>query len=218
MALIDVSMPLAPGMVVWDDGPIRVERTMAIAAGDPVNLTELELTVHTGTHVDAPLHFVDGAPSIEQLPPDLFVGPALVVDATAAERRIDGGLVEDLVPPGTERVLFKTRNAALWDLGRFSPDHVCLDLTGARAAVERGVRLAGIDYLSIGDEEAHRALFSAGVAALEGLDLRGVEPGSYRLICLPLLIPGSDGAPARAFLERRRGNQPGRRYATSPRN
>src|SRR5262245_13779925 len=114
-------------MIVWDDAPIRVERTLAIAAGDVCNETELGLSVHTGTHVDAPLHFVDGASPIDSLPPELFVGPAEVVDAQAAERRIDGALVAELVPQGTERVLFKTRSARLWDLAGFSEEYVCLD-------------------------------------------------------------------------------------------
>jgi len=201
VALIDVSVPLRPNMIVWDDAAIRVERTLAIAAGDVCNETELGLSVHTGTHVDAPLHFVDGAPPIDSLPPELFVGPAEVVDAQAAERRIDGALVAELVPQGTERVLFKTRSARLWDLAGFSEDYVCLDASGAAALVERGVRLAGIDYLTIGDEEAHRVLFRGGIVALEGLDLRAVGPGAYRLVCTPVLIAGADGAPARALLE-----------------
>jgi len=188
-------------MAVWDDAAIRVERTLAIAAGDVCNETELGFSVHTGTHVDAPLHFVDGAPSIDSLPPELFVGPAEVVDARSAEHRIDGALVAELVRSGVERVLFKTRSAALWDLNRFSEEYVCLDASGAAALVERGVRLAGIDYLTIGDQEAHRTLFRAGVVALEGLDLRAVEPGAYGLVCTPVLIAGSDGAPARALLE-----------------
>jgi arylformamidase len=165
-----------------------------------VNLTEIGLTVHTGTHVDAPLHFVDGAPAIEEIPLATWNGPVLVVDATRAERRIDDRLVRELVPRGTERVLFKTRSAELWELPTFSADYVCLDASGAAAAVELGVyrrhRLP-----DIGDEEAHRTLFRAGVVALEGLDLRPVGPGPYRLVCLPLLIPGADGAPARAVLE-----------------
>ncbi len=121
VALIDISVALRPRMAVWDDAAIRVERTLAIAAGDVCNETELGLSVHTGTHVDAPLHFVDGAPSIDSLPPELFVGPAEVVDARSAEHRIDGALVAELVRPGVERVLFKTRSAALWDLNRSSP-------------------------------------------------------------------------------------------------
>jgi len=200
--LIDVSVPIRRGMIVWENDPIRIERTMAIASGGLVNLTELAFSVHTGTHVDAPCHFVDGAPSIEAIAPATLVGPALVVDAAFVERWIDAAAIDRLaLPPGTERVLFKTASAALWDADGFSPEHVCLDASGAEALVSLGIRLAGIDYLSIGDTDAHRVLLGAGVVALEGLDLRRVEPGAYRLLCLPLLIPGSDGAPARALLE-----------------
>lgn len=197
---IDISVPLRPGMIAWQDGPVRVEQTLAIAAGDPVNLTEIAFPVHTGTHVDAPRHFVDGAAPLDEVGLDPFNGPADVVDATAAESRIGAELVAAVVPAGTERVLFKTRSAALWDMPGFSPEHVCLDEGGAAALARLGVRLAGIDYLSIGDEEAHRTLFRAGIPALEGLDLRAVAPGRYRLACLPLSIPGADGAPARAVL------------------
>lgn len=198
---IDISVPLRAGMPTWGDDPIRIEQTYAIARGDVVNMTEIAFSVHTGTHVDAPRHFVDGAAALHDIPLERWSGEALVVDAAAAECRIDGALVRELVPRGTERVLFKTRSAALWDIDRFSTDYVCLDPDGAAAAVALGVRLAGIDYLTIGDEEAHRVLFRAGVVALEGLDLRPVAPGRYRLTCLPLHIHGCDGAPARAVLE-----------------
>lgn len=200
MEAIDISVPLRIGMPVWDDEAIRIEQTHAIARGDVVNMTEIGFSVHTGTHVDAPCHFVDGAPALDEIPLSRWSGEALVVDATATERRIGGDLVRALVPPGTERVLFKTRSAALWDRSGFSREYVCLDPSGATAAVELGLRLAGIDYLTIGDEEAHRILFRAGIVALEGLDMRRVAPGRYRLLCLPLNLPGADGAPARAVL------------------
>lgn len=203
VALIDISVPIRPGMPVYDDDPdVHVERAESIAQGDSANITKLKLGAHTGTHVDAPLHFIDGAPAIEKLPLEALVGPALVVDATAAEGSIDAALLESLdIPPGTDRLLLKTNNSRLWDLDRFSHDFVCLDESGARVLVDRGVRLVGIEYLSIGDERAHEVLLGAAVVPLEGLDLRAVEPGSYRLYCLPLLILGSDGAPARALLE-----------------
>ena len=105
------------------------------------------------------------------------------------------------VPAGAERVLFKTRNSKLWASDEFTRDFVRLDGSGARYLIERGVRLVGIDYLSIGDHDAHEALLSNGVVALEGVNLGEVEPGAYRLVCLPLKVVGSDGAPARALLE-----------------
>jgi arylformamidase len=191
--IIDVSVPVRPGMVTYPGDPeVRLERVSSIAEGASANISRLDFGVHSGTHVDAPLHFVDGGAGAEALSLDVLVGPCLVVD----------GLDAAEVPAGTERVLFKTANSALWELDEFSEDFVKLDGEKARALVGRGLRLVGIDYLSIGDEDAHHVLLEAGVVAVEGLDLRGVEPGEYRLVCAPLKLVGSDGAPARVFLLR----------------
>jgi arylformamidase len=191
--IIDVSVPVRPGMITYPGDPeVRLERVSSIGDGDVVNLSRLDLGVHSGTHVDAPLHFLDGGRSVETLPLDVLVGPCVVVD----------GLDPAAVPAGAERVLFKTPNSRLWERAEFSEDFVALDAEAARALVERGVRLAGIDYLSIGDEEAHRILLGAGVVAVEGLDLREVEPGEYRLVCAPLKLEGAEGAPARVLLLR----------------
>ena len=193
MQIIDVSVPVRPGMVTYPGDPeVRLERVSSIAAGDVANLSRLDLGVHSGTHVDAPLHFVEGAPSVETLPLDVLVGPCIVV----------AGLDPAAVPAGAERVLFKTANSRLWERDEFSDDFVKLDGEAAGALVRRGVRLVGIDYLSIGDEEAHHVLLGAGVVAVEGLDLRDVEPGEYRLVCAPLKLVGAEGAPARVLLLR----------------
>ena len=193
MQIIDVSVPVRPGMVTYPGDPeVRLERVSSIADGALANLSRLDLGVHSGTHIDAPLHFVDGGASVEALPLDVLVGPCVVVD----------GLDAAAVPRGAERVLFKTPNGRLWERGEFSEDFVALDGEAARALVELGVRLVGIDYLSIGDEEAHRALLGAGVVAIEGLDLREVDPGEYRLVCAPLKLEGAEGAPARVLLLR----------------
>jgi arylformamidase len=191
--IIDVSVPVRPGMITYPGDPeVRLERVSSIADGDVVNLSRLDLGVHSGTHVDAPLHFVDGGPSVETLPLDVLVGPCVVVE----------GLDVAAVPPGAERVLFKTPNGRLWEREEFTEDFAELDGEAARALVAGGVRLVGIDYLSIGDEEAHRILLGAGVVAVEGLDLREVEPGEYRLVCAPLKLVGAEGAPARVLLLR----------------
>jgi len=200
MEIIDISVRVEPGMVTYPGDPtVTLERVAALADGDVVNLSRLELGAHTGTHVDAPVHFIEGAPAIEALPLDALFGPARVLDLTAAVR-LDSAVFAGVELP--ERVLLKTRNSELWSRGSFAEDALELDGGAARALVDAGVRLVGIDYLSIGDEEAHRVLLAAGVVPVEGLDLREVEPGDYELICAPLKLVGSDGAPARVLLRR----------------
>ena len=138
------------------------------------------------------------------MPLDALIGPAEVVDATAATVALDLAALRELeLPPrGSKRILFKTRNSQLWSRGEFTRDFVRLNREAAAYLVERGVRLLGIDYLSIGDADAHRILLSAGVVCVEGLYLRGIEPGSYELVCLQLKLVSSDGAPARTVLIR----------------
>jgi arylformamidase len=202
--IIDISVPIRPGMVVYEgDPPVHLEQALSIAEGASANVSRLDFGVHSGTHVDAPVHFIDGAPGADTLPLDVLVGPAQVVDATGVERVLDEGALRELaLPDGPQRLIFKTPNSRLWETEGFTRDFVRMDGGGARYLIAHGIRLVGIDYLSIGDEEAHVELLRAGVVPLESLDLRGVEPGAYRLVCLPLRIVGSDGAPARAVLIR----------------
>jgi arylformamidase len=208
MEIYDISVPIRRGMIVYEGDPFpHVHRVSAIADGDVANSSRLDFGVHTGTHVDAPVHFIDGAPGADALPLEVLLGPAEVVDATGADASLDGAAVDRLaIPGGVERVLLKTRNSALWERDTFSAEFVALTADAAEALVRRGVRLVGIDYLSIapfGDPvPTHVALLSAGVVILEGLDLRSVTPGHYELACLPLRIEGADGAPARAVLIR----------------
>ena len=209
MTWIDVSVPIRPGMVVYEgDPPVCFERTASLANGDLANVSRLDFGVHSGTHIDAPVHFIEGRPGIEGVPLDALIGPAVVVDATALGADIDAWALESLdIPRGAERILFKTANSRLWELDHFSPDFIGLTEDAAQLLVADGVRLVGIDYLSIAPKAdpapTHRALLEAGCVILEGLDLRLVEPGSYDLIALPLLIPGSDGGPTRALLRSR---------------
>ena len=201
--ILDISVPIRAGMHVYPGNPgFRLERHESIADGAQANVSKLELGVHNGTHVDGALHFIDRAPGTEALPLETFVGPAEVIDATSVETDIDEAALQSLPLGDSERVLLKTRNSTLWELPEFTPDFIRLTGTGARYLIGRGVRLIGIDYLSIGDAEAHRELLGAGVVALEGLDLRAVDPGTYQLVCLPLRLEGSDGAPSRAILVR----------------
>jgi len=207
----DISVPIRDGMVTFEGDPrVHLGRAMSIADGSVCNVSRLDYGIHSGTHVDAPIHFIDGAPGIESMAIDAFVGPAVVADARAIDGPFDRQAVDRLgIPSGTERVLVRSRNSELWNEPVFSKSFAGFTEDGANALIELGVRLVGIDYLSIapfGDPvPTHVALLGAGVAILEGLDLRTIEPGEYDLICLPVLIPGSDGAPARAVVRRRQG-------------
>jgi arylformamidase len=206
MEIFDVSIPIRDGMLHYaGNPPVHVTRVSSLEAGDPANVSELDMGAHSGTHVDASDHFLAGGAGAEALPLEALIGLAEVVDATSATGVLDLVTLRDLeLPPrGSERILFKTRNSQLWSREEFTRDFVRLDGEAAAYLVERGAKLLGIDYLSIGDAEAHRILLSAGVVCVEGLDLRGIAPGSYELVCLPLKLVGSDGAPARAVLIQR---------------
>jgi arylformamidase len=192
----DVSVLLRTGMVVYPGDPtFSIDRAMSLAGGDIANVSQMELGVHTGTHVDAPLHFFDGAPAVEALDLDVLVGPAVVVEVAG-----QGDIGPDAVVEGAERLLFKTRNSEADAQDVFYEDFASISPEAATRLVDAGVRLVGIDYLSVGSVETHETLLRAGVIAVEGLDLREIEPGAYTLVCLPLKIAGSDGAPARTIL------------------
>jgi arylformamidase len=198
MEIFDVSVPLREGMVTYPGDPqVRLERAASIAGGDVVNLARIDFGLHSGTHVDAPVHFIDGAAGVETVSLDVLVGPCQVVEVPDLSRDSVAGT------PAAERLLFKTPNSELWARDEFAEDFARLDGPAAELLVERGVRLVGVDYLSVGDEDAHHTLLGAGVVPVEGLDLRGIEPGRYELVCLPLRVVGADGAPARAILIRR---------------
>jgi arylformamidase len=204
MEILDVSIPIRTRMPIWPgNAGVAMRRVEAIADGAVANVSAVDLGAHTGTHVDAPNHFLEGEPGVDTVALEPLIGDAVVVDATAVPKTVDAAAVAALgVPAGTDRVLLKTRNSQLWERDEFSDEIVALDESGARALLDLGVRLIGIDYLSIGDPGAHRALLGASTAVVEGLDLRAVAPGPYRLICLPLKLVGSDGGPARAVLLR----------------
>jgi arylformamidase len=197
--ILDVSVPIRPGMVVWDGDPtVSFEQAASLDAGGPANVTRLALGSHTGTHMDAPLHFLSGGAGVDRLPLEALVGAALVLDLRHLEADVRASDLD--LPDGTERVLLKTRNSELWERDDFVADHLTIAPDAARLLVERGLRLVGVDYLSVGSPETHRILLEAGVVPLEGLDLREVEPGPYHLVALPLRLVGVDGAPARVLL------------------
>jgi arylformamidase len=209
---IDVSVPLRSGMLHWPDNPpIEVVRVMDMAKGDPATVSRLSLGVHTGTHVDAPVHFLADGSGVDEISFDQLLGKARVVEVTDGPS-ISAAQLRAVDPRPGERLLFKTRNSArCWKADRFLADYVYLSLEGAALLAERRVRTVGIDYLSIaGMEEGvptHRTLLEQGICIIEGLDLSSVQPGSYELICLPLRLDGADGAPARVLL---RARPPGR--------
>ena len=207
MTALDISMPLRPGMPAWPGSPgVQVERFKSIAGGDPVNASTLSLDVHCGTHVDAPLHFLEGAAAIDRLSLDALCGPAFVAD-TGDAAAIDAEVLEAAaVPPGTTRLLLRTRNSSRPELadGPFDPDYCAVTPAGAEWLVENGITLIGIDYLSIqlfdDPPDAHLTLLRAAVAILEGLLLADAPAGDCELTCMPLLVEGAEAAPARASI------------------
>jgi arylformamidase len=207
--IIDVSLGIGPSMLTWPgDPPVEIDPAKRLAKGDSANVSELRLGTHTGTHVDPPFHFIDGAPTAEALELDVLVGPAVVADLRGAGAAITPAELEALkLQPGTERVLFRTPNSELWTSKKvtFPDSYTALTPDGARWCVDRGIRLVGTDFLSIEQRGApghptHVTLLKAGAIILEGLDLSRVDPGGYDLTVLPLKILGGDGAPARAIL------------------
>jgi arylformamidase len=182
-----------------------------MADGGICNVSRLDMGAHTGTHLDAPSHFIEGAAATESIPLDVCIGPAWVVDATGLRANIGPTNLADLdIPADETRLLFKTPNSELWNQPGFSEAFIGLDGDAARLLAERGVRLVGADYLSIAPfgnpAPTHLALLSAGVVIIEGLDLRAVDPGPVDLLCIPLRLVGSDGVPARAFVRPRSGS------------
>lgn len=207
MKIHDLTLPITPSLIVWPGDPaLEFSRPSDMNRGDICTVTRLNLSVHTGTHLDAPAHFVRDGAGVETLDLHTLVGPALVVEALEADAITADLLAALPIPPGTERLLIKTRNAARWTTGEtsFYEKYVAVTADGARWLVAHGIKLIGVDYLSVApfDEivEPHVILLQAGLIPVEGLNLHGIAPGVYQLVCLPMLIPGSDGAPCRAIL------------------
>ncbi|HET8700647.1 MAG TPA: cyclase family protein [Nitrococcus sp.] len=203
---IDISVPVHDGMMHWPGDPaVQVCRIHAIEQGDEVNLTQLSMSAHTGTHMDAPLHYLPGAASMDALPFSVTIGPARVM-AVVTPGTVSKHMLESADIQTGERLLLKTRNSGrLWSASKFDPQFTALSLEAARWLAIRGIRLFGIDSPSVGPyhgqgAEVHRTLLGAGIWIIEGLNLTAAEPGWYELICLPLRLAGADGAPARALL------------------
>jgi arylformamidase len=203
---IDVSVSLRSGMVHWPDNPpVRIGRTLSIERGDDANVTEISMGAHTGTHMDGPIHFVQDGKGLDEMPLTATIGQARVIEIRDPESIKPNELRPHGLQRG-ERILFKTHNSARrWSSADFIEDFVYVSQEAARYLADRGIQTVGVDYLSVGGfrkdgVETHQALLEAGIWVIEGLDLSEVAPGEYELICLPVKIERSDGAPARAIL------------------
>ena len=208
--IYDVSVPISARLPIYPGDPgIEIGQWLSMAAGDAANVSVLHFGAHTGTHVDAPAHFIEGAPKLQSMSLEILIGEARVVEISTDVMEINDEVIAAVCPAGTKRVLFKTRNSNFWneETGEFRSDYTFISPDGARRLVAEGVQLVGIDYLSVERFRperyaTHETLLSHGVVIIEGLDLRAVPPGAYELICLPLKIAegSGDGAPARTIL------------------
>ncbi|HUS07061.1 MAG TPA: cyclase family protein [Bryobacteraceae bacterium] len=203
---IDISIPLYSGMVHWPgDASVSFDHPMVMGKGDVCNTTYVSMSAHTGTHMDAPLHFIDGGSSIDSMPLEATVGTARIIEIRD-ESAVTASELEAHDLQAGERVLFKTVNSSrCWKDSSFHERFVHISAPAARYLAEKKVRTVGIDYLSVGAYEgdgieSHQALLAAGIWLIEGLNLSAVTAGLYDLVCLPLKIVGADGAPARAIL------------------
>lgn len=207
MTIYDVTVPVHAGMPIYEGDPgVNVEPWSQLAKGDSANVSFLHFGAHTGTHVDAPAHFIEGAPKIDSLPLDLLIGPARVIRVPDDRLEIDPDFLGRCDLKDVTRILFHTRNSAFWQSG-FRKDFTHLLPEAAELLVARGIRLVGNDYLSVekfhsGHHRTHLTLLRNGVVIVEGLNLSDVPAGDYELICLPLKIAegAGDGAPARVVL------------------
>ena len=207
MHTYDISVTISPNLPTWPGDPsVVLERVEKMEAGADSNVTRMAMSAHTGTHIDAPYHFVPDGISVDQVPVDLLTGRAYVLHLPEVDLITAAALEAASIPPRTRRVLFRTRNSDCWTRQEsvFRTDYIALSADGAHYLVDRGVKLVGVDYLSIAPFDqvvpTHRILLEAGIIIVEGLDLSQVSQGRYTFYCLPLKLAGADGAPARAIL------------------
>ena len=207
MRIYDVTVSVSPAMPVWPNNPgVELERMNEIEAGANSNVSRLAMGVHSGTHVDAPVHFIQGTPGVDTLKLEILIGRASVIHLPRVVRVTAPDLAAAKISPRTKRLLIKTRNSDFWANGdrEFHTDYVGVGPDAAEWLVRRGIQLVGVDYLSVApwkeSRPTHEILLKAGVVVVEGLNLSTVKPGLYQFICLPLKLIGCDGAPARAVL------------------
>lgn len=207
MRTYDITLTISPHMPIWPGDPkVSIERVEKIEEGSNANVSRVNMGVHTGTHVDAPYHFLPEGITIDRLNLSLLIGRAYVLHLPEVDVITAEALNNAQIPPRTRRVLFKTRNSNYWanNEPEFQTDFVGLSADGAEYLVKRGVKLVGVDYLSVApykkSRPTHEILLGAGVVIVEGLNLSEVSQGRYSLYCLPIKLADSDGAPARAIL------------------
>ena len=210
MRLYDVSVPISARTPTYPGDPgIDIRQWLSLADGDAANVSAICFGAHTGTHVDAPAHFIKDAPKLQSLDLYTLIGKVQVMEVANEVMAIEERHLEKSFAAGTTRILFKTRNSDFWNEadGQFHSDYTYISPEAAKKLIDHGIRLVGIDYLSVErfdseNFETHQTLLSNGVVIIEGLDLRQVPAGDYELICLPLKIAegSGDGAPARVVL------------------
>jgi arylformamidase len=210
MEIKDISLVIEPGMPVWPgDDPVNLLRKQKIEDGKNANVSFLGLSVHTGTHIDAPYHFLQGGYTVDQIPLDLLVGESQIIRVPETARWIDAQVLENAgIKTGIMRVLFKTSNSDYWQRNEmeFKKEFVAITDDGAKWIVDHGIKTVGIDYLSIApfgnSRPTHRTLLNANTLIIEGVNLSNIDPGIWMMYCLPLKLKNSDGAPARVILIR----------------
>jgi arylformamidase len=207
MHTYDITVTISPDLPVWPGDPsIILERVSKIEEGENANVSRVDMGLHTGTHVDAPFHFLRDGKGVDKLKLSALCGRAYVLSLPEVDLITAGVLEKAEIPPRTRRLLFKTRNSQYWarQEKEFQPNFVGITEDGAQYLVTRGVKLVGVDYLSVApykkSRPTHEVLLKAGTIIVEGLNLSEVDQGRYTLYCLPLKIAGADGAPARAIL------------------
>jgi arylformamidase len=204
--IYDISVPIRTGGLVYPGNPeIDIALQQAVAKGAGANVSTIRFGSHTGTHVDASRHFFDDGQTVDKIPLERLIGPALLLGFSDDVRSVGAAELRGQDIKGQTRILLRTRNSALLSQKDFVKDYTYLAPDGAQYLVDQGVELVGIDYLSIeqfhsGHHLTHRTLLERSVVIVEGLDLSVPPPGKCQFMCLPLRIEGCDGAPARAVL------------------
>ena len=208
MTIYDISLTYTEDLPTWPGDPtIQLKQISSIKKGDLANVTQLSMSVHAGTHIDAPDHFLGNGKTVEDIPMELMVGTAAVVEIPSREIITAADIQAAQIPDDVKRILIKTSNSEYWASGnkKFQEDFIAPDREAAKILVEMGMEVIGVDYLSVGGfhadgTEIHQALLNAGIWIIEGLDLKRAQPGKVQLICLPIKVAGGDGAPARALV------------------